>query len=280
MMTNFSHRCNIVCFVLWITASLSVYSLPASSMEPAAGSDILTTPNKPRLLQYPPWKRPLWQVHTVYGLYSAGGDLGNRFGPSSIVGLELQRQTPPNGWIWSLRGGHLFGAQVKETSLFGAIATASGDIITANGVFEDYRLRQFGWFVEGRLGKIVFPMGPQGSGIRLDLGIGMLQHKIWIETPNNNSPQLSSEYKRGYDRLCDGLSLSQSLTYHYLSVNRLINFQVGVDLIQAFTRERRSVRYDTGLPAHDARRDLLDGLKFSWILPIYERSEKADLYFD
>ncbi|MFM8788045.1 MAG: hypothetical protein ACKOFE_10390, partial [Bacteroidota bacterium] len=110
MMTNFSHRCNIVCFVLWITASLSVYSLPASSMEPAAGSDILPMPNKPRLLQDPPWKRPLWQVHTVYGLYSTGGDLGNRFGTSSMVGLELQRQTPRLGWIWSLRGGHLFGA--------------------------------------------------------------------------------------------------------------------------------------------------------------------------
>ncbi|MFM7913151.1 MAG: hypothetical protein ACKO9W_13305, partial [Bacteroidota bacterium] len=67
MMTNFSHRCNIICFVLWITASLSVYSLPASSMEPAAGSDMLPMPNKPKLLQHPPWKRPLWQVHTVYG---------------------------------------------------------------------------------------------------------------------------------------------------------------------------------------------------------------------
>lgn len=240
----------------------------------------LNFPNNQRSMKQQPWKKPLWQVHTVYGLYRAGGDLRDRFGPSSIVGLELQRQSPDQGWIGSLRGGHLFGAEVKETSIFGPIATASGDIITANGVFEDYRLRQFGWFVEGRLGKIIFPLGPHGSGIRLDMGFGMLQHKIWIETPNNNSPQLSSAYKRGYDRLCDGLSLSQSISYHYLAADRRINFQVGIDLIQAFTRERRTVRYDTGLPAHSARRDMLSGLRISWILPIYERSEKTELYFD
>jgi len=65
-----------------------------------------------------------------------------------------------------------------------------------------------------------------------------------------------------------------------LAANRRINFQVGIDLIQAFTRERRTVRYDTGLPADSARRDMLSGLRISWILPIYERSEKTELYFD
>ncbi len=274
------YRREIVWLVFIFAAAFSIQRLPAYSIEPGCKGALISSPDQKGFTKLPPWKRPLWQVHTTYGLYGVGGDLGDRFGMSSIVGLELQRQSPRHGWVWSLRGGHLFGAQVKEINLFGDIATTSGDIITANGIFEDYRLRQFGWFVEGRLGKIVFPMGPQGSGIRLDMGIGMLQHKIWIETPNNNSPQLSSEYKRGYDRLCDGLSLSQNLTYHYLSANRLINFQVGLDLIQAFTRERRSVRYDTGLPAHGERRDFLDGLKISWILPIYERSEKTGLYFD
>ena len=280
MITIAIKRCKVPWLSLWITASLIISGLPAWSMDFGNAGYYLNTPNTPKIPKHLPWKRPLWQVHVVYGLYNTGGDFGNRFGASSIIGLELQRQSPRHGWIWSLRGGHLFGAQVQESSLFGAIATANGDIITANGVFEDYRLRQFGWFVEGRLGKMIFPLGPQGSGIRMDVGIGMLQHKIWIETPNNNSPQLSSEYKRGYDRLCDGLSISQNLNYHYLSSNRLINFQIGLDLIQAFTRERRSVRYDTGLPAHNARRDFLNGLKISWILPIYERSEKSDLYFD
>jgi signal transduction histidine kinase len=266
-----------------VSAPVAAFSLSGNNT-PAAGQRLTqNTPAPPNYAQFTKaqgWTRPLWQVHTVYGLYRASGDLENRFGTSSIVGLELQRQSPRAGWVWSLRGGHLFGGQVKEIALFGAIATPDGDIITANGIFEDYRLRQFGWFVEGRLGKIIFPLGPQGSGIRFDLGMGMLQHKIWIETPNNNSPQLSGEYKRGYDRLCDGLSLSQNLTYQYLAANRRINFQIGLDLIQAFTRERRTVRYDTGLPAHAARHDLLNGLKISWILPIYERSEKAELYFD
>jgi hypothetical protein len=224
--------------------------------------------------------KPLWQVHTSMGGYLPGGRLQERFGPLAMVGPDILRQSPSRRWTLGLRGGHLFGSTVRETSLFGAIATPSGDIINANGVYEDYRLRPFGWLVEGKVGYLFWPRGPRGSGFLSEWGVGALQHKIWIETPNNNSPQLSTEFKRGYDRLCDGVSLSQFLGYHYLSAERRVNFRIGLELIWAGTRERRTVRYDTGLPAHEARNDLLGGLKISWILPIYERSEKADLYFE
>jgi hypothetical protein len=241
----------------------------------------MTTPTK-ALAQSPRGgsSKPLWQVHTGMGGYLPGGRLQERFGSLAMVGPEIIRQSPSRRWTLGLRGGHLFGSTVRETSLFGAIATPSGDIINANGVYEDYRLRPFGWLVEGKVGYLFWPQGPRGSGFLSEWGIGALQHKIWIETPNNNSPQLSTEFKRGYDRLCDGVSLSQFLGYHYLSAERRVNFRIGLELIWAGTRERRTVRYDTGLPAHEARNDLLGGLKMSWILPIYERSEKADLYFE
>jgi hypothetical protein len=91
---------------------------------------------------------------------------------------------------------------------------------------------------------------------------------------------MSSTYKKGYDRLCEGMSLSQALTYQYLAPNKRINFQIGLDLVQAFTRERRTVRYDSGFPVHYPRKDFLQGLRVAWILPVYERSEKSQLYFD
>jgi signal transduction histidine kinase len=225
-------------------------------------------------------KKALWQVHTTAGVYLPGGQLKERFGTLSLVGPELTRQSPSRRWTVGIRGGHLFGAEVRETLLFGSIATPSGDIINANGVFEDYRLRPFGWFMEGRAGWLVLPQGPHGSGWYSEWGLGALQHKIWIETPNNNSPHLSSDYKMGYDRLCDGLSLSQTLGYHYLSAQKRINFRVGLEFIWAQTRERRTVRYDTGKSAHDLRQDLLTGIRLAWILPLYERSEKSDLYFE
>ena len=242
---------------------------------------VLSTPTKV-LAQAPKAgsSKPLWQVHTSIGGYLPGGRLQERFGPLALVGPEIIRQSPSRRWTLGLRGGHLFGSTVRETSLFGSIATPSGDIINANGVFEDYRLRPFGWLVEGKVGYLFWPQGPRGSGFLSEWGVGALQHKIWIETPNNNSPQMSSEFKRGYDRLCDGLSISQFLGYHFLSAERRVNFRVGLEFIWAGTRERRTVRYDTGLPAHEFRNDLLGGLKVSWILPIYERSEKADLYFE
>ncbi|MFM7496931.1 MAG: sensor histidine kinase [Bacteroidota bacterium] len=224
--------------------------------------------------------KALWQVHTTAGVYLPGGNLKERFGTLSLVGPELIRQSPSRRWTMGLRGGHLFGALVRETQLFGSVATPSGDIINANGVFEDYRLRPFGWFVEGRAGWLVFPQGPGGSGWFSEWGLGALQHKIWIETPNNNSPQLTSDYKMGYDRLCDGLSLSQSLGYHYLSASKRVNFRLGLEFIWSQTRERRTVRYDTGQSAHDRRHDFLSGIRLAWILPLYERSEKSDLYFE
>jgi hypothetical protein len=213
------------------------------------------------------------------GIYLPGGHLSQRFGPGAMVGLDVAYKTKGN-WQFGLSGSHVFGAPVRENNIMRNITTSSGDIITESGVFEDYRLRQFGWAVYGKVGKIIPVVGPNpNSGLLVELGYGILQHKIWIETPRNNSPQISTEYKKGYDRLSNGMSFNPFIGYQHLSDNKLINFFIGVDFHYAITQNRRTVNFDTGLPDTQQRTDLMLGLKAGWILPLYQRAEKAMLFY-
>ncbi len=219
------------------------------------------------------------QVKTWTGFYTTGGDLADRFGPLAQVGLELSYQLK-SGWVIGGGVGHIFGNNVRERDIMSNITTTNGDIITEDGVFENYRLRPFGWSMYGRVGK-VFPLfGPNvNSGLLIDLGVGVMQHKIWIETPRLASPQLSGDYKKGYDRLTNGLSLNQFIGYQHLSNKKLINFYIGFDFHQGFTQNRRTINFNTGEQDTRQRLDLLVGLKAGWILPLYGRESKEVLFY-
>jgi hypothetical protein len=218
-------------------------------------------------------------VRTHIGLYLPQGVLAERFAPGAAVGLDISYKTP-KGWQFSIGGSHMFGGEVRERDIMSNISTAGGDIITQSGIFEDYRLRQFGWLLYGRVGKLFPVIGPNpNSGLLFELGTGLMQHKIWIETPMNNSPQLSTEYKRGYDRLTNGISLNPFLGYQHLSSNKLINYYLGLDLHVGFTQNRRSVNFNTQQRDDRQRTDLMVGIKAGWILPLYKRAEKAMLFY-
>jgi hypothetical protein len=107
------------------------------------------------------------------------------------------------------------------------------------------------------------------SGLVLNMGVGLIQHKIRIEVIGNNVPQLAKAYKKGYDRLSNGLLLSQDLGYLYLSDNRLLNIYFGFECMEGFTQSRRSFDYDKMQRDTKKRLDILYGVKIAWILPVY-----------
>ncbi|MFN3528630.1 MAG: hypothetical protein ACK417_01740 [Bacteroidia bacterium] len=221
----------------------------------------------------------LMLVKTNIGLYQTTGIMAERFGPGATVGLDIGYKSK-KGWLFTISGAHMFGGDIRETDIMSNISTAGGDVITRAGVFEDYRLRQFGWLLYGKVGKIFPVIGPNpNSGLMLELGYGLMQHKIWIETPVNNSPQLSAEYKRGYDRLSNGQSINTFLGYQHLSDNKLINFYIGIDLHTGFTENRRTINYNTQSRDDRKRTDLMIGIRGGWILPLYKRAEKAMLFY-
>lgn len=209
-------------------------------------------------------------VGVSYGYYFPAGTLKERFGANSSLQLTIDFKTK-SYWTLGLNGSYIFGKTIKE-SLFDSIASPDGAIINENGEFADIRLYERGFTISGTLGRMFsFKKPNPNSGIIFNIGVGFMQHKIRIETIGNNVPQLSKEYKKGYDRLSNGILLSENLGYMYLSNNRLVNFYLGFECMQAFTKSRRSYDYD--LMKHDGtqRIDILYGAKVAWILPLYKK---------
>ncbi|MBM3919092.1 MAG: hypothetical protein FJ344_06290 [Sphingomonadales bacterium] len=218
-------------------------------------------------------------VQTHMGILMTAGDLAQRFGAAGQVGLDFCR-IAQGKWLMGGSITHLFSNSVREQDIFSNISTESGDVITRDGVFEDYRLRLFGWLMSARIGRLIlFDPSRPNRGLSIELGVGIMQHKIRIETPVLNSPQLSADYKRGYDRLSNGLCLSPALGYLHYAPNRRINYFIRLEGNLAQTRNRRTVNYDTGLPDHRLRRDALWGVRAGWILPLYRRAEKEVNFF-
>ena len=79
------------------------------------------------------------------------------------------------------------------------------------------------------------------------VGGGFLQDKIRIHDGDNTAPQIHGDYKKGYDRLNNGWMLSGTVGYLYLSDSRLINFFIGLEFMQSWTKYRRARNFDTGI---------------------------------
>src|SRR5690606_25361379 len=126
----------------------------------------------------------------------------------------------------------------------------------------------------------VFPVvGPNpNSGLHLKLGAGLMQHKIKIQESTRTAHHVIGDYAKGYDRLSNGLSLSQSIGYTHFSNYKLINYYVGVEFFEGFTKNRRTVNFDTGL--HDGRQriDIIGSVVVRWYFSIYKR-QPQDFYF-
>ena len=117
------------------------------------------------------------------------------------------------------------------------------------------------------------------SGIRFTISSGLLQHKIRIQDdPVRDVPQLSTEYRKGYDRLTNGLTFNEFIGYQMLSRNRRINFYAGLEFTQAFTKSRRDFNFDTMTAETENRVDLLYGFRVGWVLPFYF-GNAGDIYY-
>lgn len=205
-----------------------------------------------------------------YGYYFPAGDMADRFGQNSAVQLNVDFKTKKY-WMFGVNGSYFFGKVIKET-LFDSIDTSGGSVIDQSGQFTDVRLYERGFTVVGTFGRMFpFKKPNPNSGIVANIGVGFIQHKIRIETIGNTTPQLSKEYRKGYDRLSNGLLLSESIGYTYLSNNRLVNLYFGLECMQGFTKSRRSWDFDKMSRDTKQRVDILYGARVAWILPLYKK---------
>ena len=220
---------------------------------------------------------PMFTVSYSYQI--PGGDLKTRFGNNSNIGAMFLLKTKSN-WLIGADYSFLFGNKLKETGMLDSIKTATGFIIDANGQYAETRMFERGYTASVKFGKLFPYLSPnKNSGFVFIASIGMLQHKIRIEDIGNRSPQLSKEYRKGYDRLTNGMAVSEFIGYLLLSNNRLLNVFGGFEFTQAFTQSRRSYNFDTMERDTKKRKDYLSGLRLGIILPLYKRGPQ-DFYYN
>ena len=218
-------------------------------------------------------------LYVSYAYQLPGGDLKDRFGGNSNVGGAFQLKLK-NNWIFGVDFNYIFGNKIKNSdSLFSGIATKDGYIINSSGEYADVFLYERGFYASARFGKLFPVISPNPNSGPFVMGsVGYLQHKIRIENPGNDAPQILGDYKKGYDKLTSGIGISEFIGYMYMGNRRLISFFAGFEFVQAFTQSRRS--YDFNLQGYDAtkRLDLFWGIKAGWIIPFYKRRPAGYYY--
>lgn len=213
------------------------------------------------------------EIH--YGVETPMGILSERFGTGFSIGVT-PTYISKKQWLFGLKTKFLFGAPVKEDVLAN-LRTEDGQIIGQNKTFGTAVLNQRGYFIGGTFGKLIALNESGRSSLRVAGSAGILRHKIRIDA-GGNLPQLSGSYRAGYDRLTFGPSLTEFVGYQYVSKNRLINMYAGVEFTQGFTKNRRTVNYDTGLAETGLRQDNLWNIQVGWILSLYDAKSKDDFY--
>jgi hypothetical protein len=207
------------------------------------------------------------------------GDLADRFGSNSTIGSGFHYKTKSN-WLFMADFNYIFGNRIREDSLIQNLLNEDGFVISDEGRIADVSFFERGFYSTIRVGKIIPVFGSNpNSGLMITAGAGYLQHKIHIKVEDNIAAALRGDYKKGYDRLSDGFSTVQFIGYQHIGKSRLANFFAGFEFVQAWTKNRRSMNFDTMRRDDKDRFDVLYGLKAGWVIPIRKRDAKDFYYY-
>jgi len=222
-------------------------------------------------------------INANYSLGVPAGDLEDRFGISSDIGVGFLYKFGNNMLIGG-NLGFIFGGNVKEDTIFRDIIHLNNIFYGSAGLSSNVVLLERGFSFYVRVGQLFPLFGPNpNSGLLLTAGAGFLQHKIRIQVnkdfQDNELPQLDNDQKKGYDRLSNGFSLNQFVGYMHLDNRKLMNFFIGFDISEAFTKNRRSWNFDTMEKDNTNRLDILYGFRVGWILPLYRKRVQEIYYY-
>ena len=118
------------------------------------------------------------------------------------------------------------------------------------------------------------------SGLYLSIGGGFLQHQIFIDTKNQNTPQLDEEYKKGYDRLTNGISTKWNASYKFYSPNGKFQMYTGINITIAYTKNKRPYLFDKEeYTSNRGSWDNLLGINVGVIIPIQRKNEEEFHYY-
>jgi len=206
-----------------------------------------------------------------YSFNLPAGDLEQRFGWNMGIGGQFSYKTTSN-WLLTAEMTYLFGNDLKEDGILDNLRTSNGEIINRYGEYANIILSERGYYIGAGLGKLInLNSSDPNSGLLLKVSAGFLEHKINIQNEANNAPQILGDYRKGYDRLTNGMAIHEFIGYMHIGKSQYFNFFAGFEFYQAWTKCRRDFNFDT--MEHDTknRKDLIYGIKAGWIIPINRR---------
>ena len=215
-----------------------------------------------------------------YGFHVPSGDLGERFGSSSDIGATIQSVSVASRLFFGVEGMYFFGNNVKEDVLT-QLRAFDGTIIGINGAPADVNLKERGFYLGVNAGKI-FPTTSNKNkltGIRAQIGGGLLQHKIRVQDNAETVTALSEDYLPGYDRLSNGPAVHLGLGYHYQSPTGNFHFHIMGDLYGAQTVSRRDLDYPSGQYLDTMRTDVFAGASIAYVVIISRTSTPDNIYY-
>lgn len=213
------------------------------------------------------------------GVDLPGADMARRFGTSVRVGPSLMYKTTSN-WMFGVKGDFFFGNNVREDSLMINVRDRDGGFINNDGQRVYAGIFERGYMIGLQAGRIFpFTKSNPNSGLLLLTGAGFMQHKITLTDLDKKIAQIAGEYKKGYDRLSNGVYLEQFVGYNRFDPGGLLNFHIGLDIAAGFTQGRREYLFDVRRPDTDRRVDLLFGIRGGLYIPIFNQKSE-ELFFD
>lgn len=218
-------------------------------------------------------------VETSVSIQRPGGDMADRFGDNAAINFGFHYKTKKN-FTFGFQLQNLTGGNIKNSdNIFGDISTIYGPI-TSDGQIAEINLFERGMNTSFQFGKVfnVVASNPN-SGIWIQLGAGYAWNKIKIIDNGSQIVQFTDDFLKGYDQLTEGFLINQSIGYLYLSNKKLLNFSVAFEVMEAFTSNVRKYSYIDKKEINNSNLDILYGIKFSWILPLYRKSDNSYHYY-
>jgi len=214
-----------------------------------------------------------------YSYQIPGGDISDRYGNNSTIGGSFKIKTS-NNWMYGVRGQFIFGGNVKDSTIFHSIVPSGGRFITMYGEYASVIIAERGFYFAGEVGKVI-PIKSinMNSGFLFKGSAGLLQYKTRIDNDGNNTPQILDDYKKGYDRLTNGLCVSEFVGFVFFGNSQIANFYAGFEFYQAWTQSRRSFNFDDMAADKTKRTDFLYSFKFGWVVPLYKRIVEEQFFY-
>ena len=217
-------------------------------------------------------------IRVSLAVQSPKGDFEEDFGINSNIGISVGWKNGKNK-TFELCYNFIHSSNVKNRSIVSHLLNDQGWIINQYGEENLFLLYHRGGLLSFDFGKVFNSSGTNSnSGIFVRAGIGAMYHKIRIENQENLIPQLSKKYLKYYDRLTAGVLLKQYIGYQYMSENRLVNFTIGIEIIEGFNRGMRDYQIDLMGPYLDQKRDIYLGIRTEWIFPVLKKDPNEFYY--